>query len=78
MAFYATFIAIWAALGLRLAMGWAYFAGLGVAALIAGWHHSLIHDRSRDGCFRAFRLNHWIGFAVFVGVALQFALRSMR
>ena len=78
MAFYATFIALWAALGLRLAMGWAYFAGLGVAALIAGWHHSLIRDRSRDGCFRAFRLNHWIGFAVFVGVALQFALRSMR
>ena len=78
MAFYATFIAIWAALGVRLAMGWAYFAGLGVAALIAGWHHSLIRDRSRDGCFRAFRLNHWIGFAVFVGVALQFALRSMR
>ena len=78
MAFYATFIAIWAALGLRLAMGWAYFAGLGVAALIAGWHFSLIRDRSRDGCFRAFRLNHWIGFAVFVGVALQFALRSMR
>ena len=78
MAFYATFIALWAALGLRLAMGWAYFAGLGVAALIAGWHFSLIRDRSRDGCFRAFRLNHWIGFAVFVGVALQFALRSMR
>ena len=78
MAFYATFIAIWAALGLRLAMGWAYFAGLGLAALMAGWHHSLIRDRSRDGCFRAFRLNHWIGFAVFVGVALQFALRSMR
>ena len=78
MSFYATFIAIWAALGLRLAMGWAYFAGLGVAALIAGWHFSLIRDLSRDGCFRAFRLNHWIGFAVFVGVALQFALRSMR
>ena len=78
MAFYATFIAIWAALGLRLAMGWAYFAGLGMAALIAGWHFSLIRDRSRNGCFRAFRLNHWIGFAVFIGVALQFALRSAR
>ena len=76
MAFYATFIAIWAALGAQLAMGWAYFAGLGVAALIAGWHYGLIRDRSRDGCFRAFRLNHWIGFAVFVGVALQFALRA--
>ena len=78
MAFYATFIAIWAALGAQLAMGWAYFAGLGVAALIAGWHYGLIRDRSRDGCFRAFRLNHWIGFAVFVGVALQFALRGVR
>ena len=30
----------------------------------------LIKDRSRDGCFKAFRLNHWLGFTVFVGVVL--------
>ncbi len=75
MAFYAAFIAIWAVLGAQRSFGWPYFGGLAAAALIAGWHFSLIRDRSRDGCFRAFRLNHWLGFAVFVGVVLQFALR---
>ena len=68
MACYAAFIAIWAALGLQLAMGWPYFAGLAAAAAIALWHFTLIRDRSRDGCFRAFRLNHWIGFVVLAGI----------
>ena len=76
MAFYAAFIAIWAALGVTLAMGWPYFAGLAAAALVAGWHFTLIRNRSREGCFRAFRLNHWLGFVVFAGVALQFALQA--
>ena len=76
MSFYAAFIGIWAVLGVHLSMGWAYFAGLAAAGLIAGWHFTLIRDRSREGCFRAFRLNHWLGFVVFVGVVLQFALRA--
>jgi 4-hydroxybenzoate polyprenyltransferase len=33
----------------------------------AAWHYTLIRGRSRDGCFKAFRLNHWVGFAVFAG-----------
>ena len=76
MAFYAAFIAIWAALGVRLGSHWPYFTGLAVAAMIAAWHFGLIRDRSRDGCFRAFRLNHWLGFAVFVGVVADHALVS--
>ena len=76
MLFYATFIAIWAVLGAQLSFGWPYFGGLAAAALIAGWHFSLIRDRSREGCFRAFRLNHWLGFVIFIGVALQFALQA--
>jgi 4-hydroxybenzoate polyprenyltransferase len=76
MAFYALYLMVWAALGARLGLGWPYFAGLGVAALIAGWHYTLIRGRTRDGCFRAFRLNHWLGFAVFAGVAMQFAWRT--
>ena len=75
MAFYAGFLVLWAVLGARLGYGWPYFAGLAVAGLIAGWHYTLIRDRSREGCFRAFRLNHWLGFAVFVGVVLEFTLR---
>jgi 4-hydroxybenzoate polyprenyltransferase len=68
MAFYAAFLFVWAAIGLHLKMGWPYFVGLVVAALIACWHFTLIRSRSREGCFRAFRLNHWLGLAVFAGV----------
>jgi 4-hydroxybenzoate polyprenyltransferase len=75
MAFYAAFLAIWAALGPRFDAGWPYYGGLVVAAAIAGWHFTLIRGRTRDGCFRAFRLNHWLGFTVFVGVVVDFALR---
>jgi len=73
MAFYALFIASWAAIGVYLGLSWPYFAGLAAAAAIAGWHYTLVRDRSREGCFRAFRLNHWLGFAVFAGVVAAFA-----
>ena len=76
MAFYAVYLAVWTAVGAHLHAGWPYFSGVGAGALIACWHYALIRDRTRDGCFRAFRLNHWLGFAVFVGVALDFALRA--
>ena len=75
MLFYGAFIAIWGVLGAQQHLGWPYFAGLGAAALIALWHFTLIRDRSRDGCFRAFRLNHWVGFVVFAGVVVDHALR---
>ncbi len=68
MAFYAAFLAVWAWLGAGLGYGWPYFAGLATAAAIALWHFTLVRTRSREGCFRAFRLNHWLGFAVFCGV----------
>ncbi|MBC7954854.1 MAG: 4-hydroxybenzoate octaprenyltransferase [Cytophagales bacterium] len=72
MLFYALFIAVWAVIGAQLGLGWLYFTGLMVAAGIAAWHFTLIRNRSREGCFRAFRLNHWLGFAVFAGVAAHF------
>ncbi|HEX2540690.1 MAG TPA: 4-hydroxybenzoate octaprenyltransferase [Caldimonas sp.] len=73
MAFYAAFLAIWAGVGVHLRFGAPYFAGLVAAAAIAGWHYTLIRGRTREGCFRAFTANHWLGFAVFAGVAAQFA-----
>jgi 4-hydroxybenzoate polyprenyltransferase len=75
MLFYAAYLTIWAVLGLQLGFGWAYFIGLAVAACIALWHFTLIRSRSREGCFRAFRLNHWLGFAVFAGAVLDHWLR---
>jgi 4-hydroxybenzoate polyprenyltransferase len=39
------------------------------------WQHQLIRDRAREGCFKALRLNHWLGFTVFVGVVVGIGLR---
>ena len=70
MAFYAAYLASWGWLGIaQVGLGTPYGAGLALAAAQALWHYGLIRDRSRDGCFKAFRLNHWLGFAVFAGVA---------
>jgi 4-hydroxybenzoate polyprenyltransferase len=73
---YAIHLAAWGLIGLRTGLGWPYAAGLAAAAAQAAWHVALIRDRSREGCFKAFRLNHWLGFAVFTGVALDVALRA--
>jgi 4-hydroxybenzoate polyprenyltransferase len=74
MLFYAAYLAIWAGLGAQLGLGWPYFGGIAAAAGIAAWHFTLIRDRSRDGCFRAFRLNHWLGFVVFAGTLAAYTL----
>jgi 4-hydroxybenzoate polyprenyltransferase len=75
MAFHAAHLASWAVIGRSLGLGGAYLAGLAVAAGLALWFGALIRGRTRDGCFRAFRLNHWLGFAVFAGIAADLALR---
>ena len=75
MGFYAAYLASWAAIGHALGLGWVFLAGIAAAAAQAVWHFGLIRHRSRDGCFRAFRQNHWLGCAVFAGVALDLALR---
>ncbi len=75
MAFYALHLGLWAAVGLRLGLGRWFLAGIAVAAGQAVWHYTLIRRRERDPCFRAFRANHWLGFAVFAGTVLDLALR---
>ena len=75
MGFYAAHLLCWAALGRGLGLGGVFVLGLAAAAAQALWHQRLIRDRSREGCFRAFRVNHWLGFTVFAGVALDLAWR---
>lgn len=75
MAFYALYLGLWTVLCLRLGLGRWFLLGIAAAAVQVAWHYLLIRDRSRDGCFRAFRANHWVGFAVFAGTALDLALR---
>jgi 4-hydroxybenzoate polyprenyltransferase len=44
--------------------------GLLVALAQVGWHVGLIRTRSRDGCFKAFRANHWLGATLFASLWL--------
>jgi len=75
MAFYAVYLMGWGGLLAGSGLAWPWPVALLVAALQAAWHFVLIRERRREGCFRAFRLNHWLGATVFVGVALGYALR---
>jgi 4-hydroxybenzoate polyprenyltransferase len=74
IAFYALHLALWTALVWPLAGSLWFVAGIAAAAAQAAWHGWLIRDRQRDPCFKAFRLNHWVGFAVFAGIAASYAL----
>jgi 4-hydroxybenzoate polyprenyltransferase len=74
MAGYALYLLVWSAVLVSRIPPWALAVSMAAAALQAGWHYTLIRGRTRDGCFKAFRLNHWIGFAVFAGVAAGYAL----
>ena len=71
MGFYGAYLAIWAAVLSAKLLSDEWMIGLLAAGAQAAWHFTLIRDRSRVGCFKAFRLNHWVGFAVFAGIALS-------
>ena len=75
MAFYAVYLCGWYGLLEPEKLGWHWTLALCLAGLQAVWHFLLIMDRSRDGCFRAFRSNHWLGATVFAGIALGYAAR---
>ena len=72
---YLIFISIWAVALYGRAQSAIFSIAIGLALLQALWHGWLIRKRERDDCFKAFRLNHWLGFTVFAGVALSYELR---
>lgn len=75
MACYGAFLALWLVALAPRELGVAFHLGIAAAAAQALWHWQLIRGRTREGCFKAFRLNHWVGFAVFAGIAAGYALR---
>ena len=75
MACYVFFMLIWSLAGV-----FKYFSAIFYVALFAVlgqvvWHYTLIRTRAREGCFKAFRLNHWLGFTLFVGIVASYALK---
>ncbi|MHB1619040.1 MAG: 4-hydroxybenzoate octaprenyltransferase [Sulfuricella sp.] len=71
---YGATLVILAGIGFELGLGWAYYAGLAAAASVAAYHYTLIRQRDRAMCFKAFLHNNWFGAAVFAGITLNYLL----
>jgi 4-hydroxybenzoate polyprenyltransferase len=74
MASYAAMLAILTALGAMLRLAWPYSLGLAAAGAMMVYHWFLIRGRTREGCFRAFRHNNWVGAAIFAGIVLSYPI----
>ena len=73
---YAAYLGIWCFMLLAQvirAQAAIIYIAIGLALVQAAWHVWLIRKRQRDDCFKAFRLNHWLGLTVFLGIAGAYA-----
>ncbi len=77
MGSYAMMIAILVSLGAVLPIAWPYYIGLAAAAGMILYQYTLIRERSREACLRAFRHSNWTGSAVFAGIALAYLLPGL-
>ncbi len=76
MACYLVYLAIWAFVLVSIALSAIFWIAFGVALAQVFWHWRLIRGRSREGCFSAFKHNHWLGFTVLCGVVAGFAMKA--
>jgi 4-hydroxybenzoate polyprenyltransferase len=72
MLFYALHLGIWAWLLHTRMPTWMGLLTLAAALAQVLWHYTLIKNREREGCFKAFRANHWLGFTLFAGIVLGY------
>jgi len=59
-------------LGKQLELGFSYYFGLFLAAILAAYHQYLIRDRHPAACFKAFLHNNWLGAAIFLGLVFEY------
>ncbi|MES2858456.1 MAG: 4-hydroxybenzoate octaprenyltransferase [Pseudomonadota bacterium] len=71
---YACMFAALALVARDAGLGPYYWGGLGVAVLLVVYEFAIARCREREWCFRAFLHNHWVGMAVFAGIAAHYAL----
>jgi 4-hydroxybenzoate polyprenyltransferase len=63
-------ILAWWLAGYRFGLDWPYFVGVIAAAILFGYHQTLIRDRLPEPCFKAFLHNRWVGLVMFLGVVI--------
>ena len=56
-------------------LGLLYYVALGAAAGLVLHQYRLIKDRTREGCFKAFLSNNWMGLVIWVGIVLDLLFR---
>jgi len=71
--FYGLYLALWIVVVAPRVSGWGWWLGVAAAGVQVVWHGWLIRSRTREGCFLAFRVNHWVGFALFAGIVAGLA-----
>jgi 4-hydroxybenzoate polyprenyltransferase len=74
MGCYVFMLVILGGIGWSARLGWPYFTGLTLAAAIALYHYTLIRERERSKCFKAFLHNNWIGAVIFAGLVASYWL----
>ena len=74
---YGVTLAVLGGVGWRLGYGVYYATGLAVAGGIAVYHYTLIRQRERMKCFKAFLHNNWFGLAVFAGIVAELNLKPL-
>lgn len=62
--------------GNRAGLGSWYYASLALTAILMAFHQWLARDRTPEGCFRAFRINHYVGMVVFIGIVLDYTFST--
>jgi 4-hydroxybenzoate polyprenyltransferase len=75
LAFYLICLAIWLIIGFGTAQSAIIFVVFLAALGQIYWHWRLIRDRTREGCFTAFRQNHWLGMTLFAGIVAHFCCK---
>ena len=76
MASYVAMLLLLSAIGVMLRLGWPFSAALAIAGGMMLYHWQLIRGRTREGCFRAFRHNNWVGGVILAGIVLGYAIGS--
>jgi 4-hydroxybenzoate polyprenyltransferase len=75
--FYLLFLGIWAVALAAYVPNAIFVIAIAAALAQAVWHYTLIRTRTREGCFKAFRVNHWLGATVFAGIAGSYGVRDL-
>ena len=62
--------------GANFGRGLWFYLALVIAAALFLYQQYLIRDRERDACFKAFLNNNYVGAIIFIGIVVDYQVRS--